>query len=108
MKNTTHNKNTDSEVIGEVGVAGGVAIMAGQNLYSEIEKQTVEIKNFNDEVEKDLETLEKELKANRKTELSESVQIANDGKEMDDIDSDFDKSLIDIYADVVDKVGDDM
>jgi hypothetical protein len=108
MKKTTHNKNTDSEVIDEVGVAGTVDIIAGQNLYSEIEKQTVEIKTFNDRVEKDLDVLEKELKANRKTELSESVQIANDSKEMDDIDSDFDKNLIDIYADVVDTVGDDM
>lgn len=108
MKNTTHNKNTDSEVIGEVGVAGSVDIIVGQNLYSEIEKQTEELKNFNDKIEKDLEALEKELQSNKKTELSESVQIANDSKEMDDIDADFDKSLIDIYADVIDKVGDDM
>lgn len=108
MKKTTHNKNTDSEVIDEVNVPGAVDITAGQNLYSEIEKQTEELKDFNDKIEKDLEVLEKELKANRKTELTESVQIANDSKEMDDIDADFDKSLIDIYADVVDTVGDDM
>ncbi len=108
MKKTTHNKNTDSEVIDEVGVSGTVDIKAGQNLYSEIEEQTEELKNFNDKIEQDLEVLEKELKANRKTELTESVQIANDSKEMDNIDADFDKSLIDIYADVVDTVGDDM
>lgn len=108
MKNTTHNKDLETEKVVGVDNASDAAVTAGQDLYSEIEKQTAELKDFNDKIEKDLEALEKELNSNKKTELAESVQIANDSKEMDDIDADFDKSLIDIYADVVDKVGDDM
>lgn len=108
MKNTTHNKDIEIEKMVGVDNANNAVVTTGQDLYSEIEKQTEELKDFNDKIEQDLEALEKELKATRKTELTESVQIANDSKEMDDIDSDFDKSLIDIYADVVDKVGDDM
>jgi gamma-glutamylcysteine synthetase len=107
MKKTTHNKNTDSETIREVA-AGTLDITAGKKLYSEIQKQTAELKDFNDRVEKDLEDLDKELDSNKKTELSESVQIANDSKEMDNIDKEFDTGLINIYADVVDKIGDDM
>lgn len=108
MKKTTHNKNTDTEVEVKVGDASDVDVKAGRDLYTEIERQIVEIKDFNDRVEKDLEALEKELKSNKKTGLSESVQIANDSKEMDDIDKEFDTGLINIYADVVDKIGDDM
>lgn len=108
MKKTIHNKDVETEKVDGVDNVNDTAITAGQDLYSEIEKKTAEIKDFNDKIERDLEALEKELKSNKKTELTESVQIANDSKEMDDIDADFDKSLIDIYADVVDKVGDDI
>lgn len=108
MKKTINNKDVETKKVDGVDNANDAAITAGQDLYSEIEKQTAEIKDFNDKIERDLEALEKELKSNKKTELTESVQIANDSKEMDDIDADFDKSLIDIYADVVDKVGDDI
>jgi hypothetical protein len=119
MKKITHNKKDDAKL--KHASADGVVetksdsityatsdITAAQNLHSEIQKRTEAVKNFNDKAEKDLQDLEIELNSKKRTELSESVQIANDSKEMDNIDTDFDTSLIDIYADVVDKVESDL
>ena len=80
------------------------------NILRDAQQKTDALRVYNDELEsqiKDLETREAEstsaANVAKKSELSESLQIANDSKTLDEIEKDFDKALIDIYADVADK-----
>lgn len=84
---------------------------AEQGFYKEIQKKTDDLKVYNDRIETKITELENDAKItdfNKKSELSESVQIAAENKALDDIEKDFDKSLIDIYADVADRVNDEV
>ena len=90
MKNTNNQQND---------VAGNILI--------EVQQKTNAIKSYNDELEKQIRDFEdaehKSSLVAKKSELSESLQIAEDSKTLDSIEKDFDKALIDIYADVADK-----
>lgn len=93
MKNTQNKKNDP----------------AG-NILRDVQEKTSALKAYNDELESQIKDLEKReaestsaAKVTKKSELTESLQIANDSKTLDEIEKDFDKALIDIYADVADR-----
>lgn len=118
MKNTSDANNTKTQVStneGSEGNKGGgesvIDMKNAEKLYTNIQGKTNELKDYNDKLEKEIAELERGAKitvdTNKKSELSESIQIAEENKELDDIEKDFDAALIDIYADVASASEDD-
>ncbi|MCF7865794.1 MAG: hypothetical protein K9M11_04835 [Candidatus Pacebacteria bacterium] len=94
MNNTPQKQNINSDT-------STSAITNEKALNAEIHQKTNDIKSYNDQLEKTLEDLKNSTpEKTKKSELTESLQVAGDSKELDSIEKDFDAALIDIYADI--------